>query len=254
MSVSLDGQNIMKLIIDGTNITEVNIDGTKVAGKPVITTQPTGGTYEEGASVSLTVAANGFGSSLSYQWFKGDTAIDGATSATYTFTTNTEGTASYFCRVIGFGGSTDSSKVNVITETSYTCSITMGRNTSYQEIYGFNGGSCDTCGSMAGSIVLGGATYDADHFMKFQSGDSSYSGSQTGALTFKVWDEFDTYNDVPASGTVIFKTPLSSGVTSVHGTLYKDSSNNINFSSDDNPGYFSAADYGLTYDFKWEDD
>lgn len=52
-----------------------------VVGRPVIVTQPTGGTFAAGATVTLSVVASGSGT-LSYQWLKGGQALAGRTANT----------------------------------------------------------------------------------------------------------------------------------------------------------------------------
>ncbi len=57
-----------------------------VSGSPVVltdVTQPADQAVTEGLPATFTVAASG-SAPLSYQWFKGATAIDGATNATFT--------------------------------------------------------------------------------------------------------------------------------------------------------------------------
>ena len=76
---------------------------TKVvpSATPSITTQPQGANYYEGASIAaLSVEASVTdGGTLSYQWYLGADAIDGATEATYTPTVSAIGSYSYKCEV-----------------------------------------------------------------------------------------------------------------------------------------------------------
>jgi hypothetical protein len=90
---------------------------------PTITTQPTFVTVTEGAAATFTVAASG--SSLTYQWYKGGTAISGATSASYTISaTATSDAGSYYVTVTNTGGSVTSSTVT-LTVTSSTGAPTI---------------------------------------------------------------------------------------------------------------------------------
>lgn len=69
------------------------------ATAPVITTNPTGKAYDKNdVAAALSVAATGEGT-LSYQWYCGDNAIEGATGATYTPSTTTAGNFAYRCVV-----------------------------------------------------------------------------------------------------------------------------------------------------------
>ena len=85
-------------------------------GQPTINTHPVSATYTPGAAASpLTVSATAANSGeLSYQWYKnesyksaltteGATAIDGATSSSYTPSTATNGTIYYFCEITEAG-------------------------------------------------------------------------------------------------------------------------------------------------------
>ena len=69
------------------------------ATAPVITTNPTGKAYDKNdVAAALSAAATGEGT-LSYQWYCGDNAIEGATGATYTPSTTTAGNFAYRCVV-----------------------------------------------------------------------------------------------------------------------------------------------------------
>ncbi|MCU1231254.1 MAG: hypothetical protein JWO97_4138 [Acidobacteria bacterium] len=64
---------------------------------PHITTHPADVTISRGTSTTLSVVATG--TYLSYQWYSGQSAIAGATSATYTTPALTTGTPEYWCIV-----------------------------------------------------------------------------------------------------------------------------------------------------------
>lgn len=114
MALFIDNQEILKMTIDGQNIETLNLDGVKVAAKPIITTQPVGGTITDSQTKTLTVVADGLGSTLSYQWYNNGAAISGATATSYTFDPTSTGTFAFYCRVHGFSGYTDTSSVNVV--------------------------------------------------------------------------------------------------------------------------------------------
>ena len=70
-----------------------------VAEDPKITAHPVSAIYTQGQSaVALSVTATGNGY-LTYQWYKDDVAISGATARTYTPLTTTIGSAEYYCVV-----------------------------------------------------------------------------------------------------------------------------------------------------------
>ncbi|EQB7930177.1 immunoglobulin domain-containing protein [Vibrio parahaemolyticus] len=118
MAIYFNGTEIGTLNLDGVNIDEVYLDGQKVARKPMITTQPVGGTITDSQNLTLSVVADGLGSTLSYQWYNGSTPISDATGSSYVFTPSSTGNHTFFCRVFGFGGYTDTSTVTVVVEPS----------------------------------------------------------------------------------------------------------------------------------------
>ena len=68
---------------DNTHLTGLAFDHVGGAVQPEISQQPQGGTFLAGVPWQLAVTAAG--GSLQYQWFKGNTALPGATSATLSF-------------------------------------------------------------------------------------------------------------------------------------------------------------------------
>ena len=103
--------------VTSTNLFITKIEITRaVATAPTITTQPVSASYKQNdAATALTVEATASSGTLSYQWYsnstestEGATAIDGATSASYTPSTATLGTTYYYCKVSDAQGSTNS--------------------------------------------------------------------------------------------------------------------------------------------------
>lgn len=85
---------------------------------PTITTQPSSVSVIEGSAASFTVVATGSGT-LNYQWRKAGTAIDGATSATYTISsTSTSDAGSYDVVITNDAGSTTSDAATLSVTTS----------------------------------------------------------------------------------------------------------------------------------------
>lgn len=129
MAITLNGTALRVLTLNATNIETVTLDGATVARKPAITTQPVGGTINDNQSHAMSVAADGLGTALTYQWFMDGGAISGATAASYTFnpagnTTN----RTFFCRVSGFGGGyTQTSTVTVTVNPSWAANTTIGK-------------------------------------------------------------------------------------------------------------------------------
>lgn len=102
----------------------------------IVTTQPTSVTVLQGQPFTLTCAGSNVNS---YQWYHGTTAINGATSASYSVTSATSGDAgSYYCQLTNGCGSINTNTVTVtvtplmltIAPTSVTVSASSG-NTSF---------------------------------------------------------------------------------------------------------------------------
>ncbi len=96
------GDNTYRVTDKDGDYTDYTITLTEAAtpsAAPEITSQPQGAEYLEGATIAaLEVVATGSGE-LSYQWYLGENAIDGATAATYTPTVSAIGTYVYHCVV-----------------------------------------------------------------------------------------------------------------------------------------------------------
>ncbi|MCG9699652.1 hypothetical protein L1D19_05835 [Vibrio natriegens] len=119
MALFFEGEEILTLRLEGELIETLRVEGEVVARKPIITTQPVGSEIGDDESITLSVVADGLGSTLTYQWYKSDgTAISGATGTSYTFEPTTTGSFGFYCRVTGFGGYTQTDTANVVVETS----------------------------------------------------------------------------------------------------------------------------------------
>lgn len=96
------------------------INYTVTVTAPTITTEPVAQTVTSGNSASFTVVASGT-APLTYQWYKGVSAISGATSATYTIaTTATTDAGNYYCIVTNSAGSDTSNTVALTVNTPVT--------------------------------------------------------------------------------------------------------------------------------------
>jgi hypothetical protein len=135
------GQYTLKCVIkdettmvrnDPQNLTTDTTNWTVIIGDlPQITQQPSSTTVTAGQSASFSITATG--SSLTYQWRKGGTAIAGATAATYTISsTSTADAGSYDCVVTNSSGSA----------TSSAASLTV--NAAPSSGGGGGGGACET--------------------------------------------------------------------------------------------------------------
>lgn len=94
---------------------------------PVITTQPRGGTFLPGVPLDLSV--NATGPSLTYQWYKGTSALAGKTDAVLSFPSLAVADAgSYSVKVINPAGTVSSTEVTVTLEPSLPAALTRYQN------------------------------------------------------------------------------------------------------------------------------
>ncbi|MED4353936.1 X2-like carbohydrate binding domain-containing protein [Schinkia azotoformans] len=113
------------------------------AEAPIINTQPSEQTVNVGSTANLTVAASVSKGNLSYQWYSnstnnltGGTAIDGATSATYSTPTATAGTTYYYVVVTNTDNSATGNKTatatsNLVGVTVFTYLLGDGNGDGY---------------------------------------------------------------------------------------------------------------------------
>ena len=138
--------------------TAITISSTDAPLKaPSITAQPlaTQTVCQSHAPTNLVVGTSGSG--LTYQWYKntvsstvGATSLGGATSATYTPSTDTAGTRYYYCIVTKFCDSmTNIVSVEVLANSSVTYSQAICSGTSYL----FNGVNLTTAGSYLDTLA-----------------------------------------------------------------------------------------------------
>ncbi len=94
-----------------------NWDGTTLSSAPRITSQPTSVVVSVGKSASFAVAATG--ANLKYQWYKGGSIINGATSATFTISSaTTTSIGTYYATITNSAGSVTSNSVTLRVVTS----------------------------------------------------------------------------------------------------------------------------------------
>jgi len=128
-----------------TSVTVEEEDFYEPSAAPVITTQPTGASYDAGETVTpLSVAATGSGT-LSYQWQKNGADIPGATSSTYT--PNASG--SYTCVVTNTEAGHSATSV-----TSDAAVVNIKSNTYI--LQGISG--TDGTGTLTGDFYTGATT------------------------------------------------------------------------------------------------
>ncbi|NLD92862.1 MAG: hypothetical protein GX639_09360 [Fibrobacter sp.] len=93
---------------------------TTVEDAPVITVEPTTQSVDLGSKATFSVTATGL--NLKYQWYKGTTAISGATLATYTISavTASDDGSTYYCIVSNGGGQVKTSAASLIVKYGVT--------------------------------------------------------------------------------------------------------------------------------------
>lgn len=159
-------------------------------GAPTLTTQPANRTVNVGATATFSVAATGT-APLSYQWYRGSTAISGATSASYTTppTTAADGGATFHVVVTNAAGSAASNSVTLtVTSSVVTDRVVNG---------GFESG---TTGWKASSGVIG----------QWGNAAPPYAGT---------WDAWLCGSSAPAGSTSTLSQSVAVPATVTRATL-----------------------------------
>ncbi len=215
---------------------------------PIISSQPSSATYITDASaIALSVTASASTGTLSYQWYSntiesttGATAINDATTSTYTPSTASNGTTYYYCIVTDGAGSTQSDIVSIVVSSPIDPTISTTPKT-------INPDDILDVSSMFESNSEGAFTYsitaapvsaieDEDYvfispdFMAtafgdytvqaVQAADGMYN-SKTVTETITVRPKYTVTILTPEGGTLVVKngeTTLSSGDKVVYGT------------------------------------
>ena len=104
--------------------------------KPTFVQQPVSQTAPVGTTITLSARANGTGP-LTYQWYKNDVAIAGATATNYVIANaQVANNGSYRLVAQNIGGAVSSSTATL---TLYTCSYNVSSNAAFFAFYGGNG-------------------------------------------------------------------------------------------------------------------
>ena len=200
------GDNTFRVTDKDGDYTDYTITLTEAASPsaaPVITTQPVGDDYIEGATIAaLEVAATGSGE-LSYQWYLGADAIDGATAATYTPTVSAIGSYVYHCVVTNTEAGHPATSL-----ASANATVTIADDPAAIKL--INAGVINTTDFITGvemdddPIVIASVNYDCAHF-----GSSTSSGivGATGVNKFIIYDAKTTQTKIKF---VLYNTNSSS--------------------------------------------
>jgi len=117
------------VVTNGSGSTTSDTATITVVSAPVITTQPASQSVNLNSPATFTVVATG--ASLSYQWYKGTTAISGATGSSYTILGTAANEGSYKVKVTNSAGSVTSAAATLTvvgppTITSQPSNLTVG--------------------------------------------------------------------------------------------------------------------------------
>ncbi len=216
----------------------VEVTQTTDAQTPTIATQPIDTTVTVGVETSLTVVASVDSGLLSYQWYSNSTdsnaggvAIDGATSATYTFTPTAAGTYYYYCEIENYDATangeqrvttisdpatvtatqaTDAQTPTIATQPIDT-TVTLGVETSLTVVASVDSGVLsyqwysNSTDSNAGGSAIDGAT------------SATYTFTPTAAGTYYYYCEIENYDETATGEQIVTATsdPATVEVTDV---------------------------------------
>lgn len=219
MTSSFDAVAIGFRNMDTTSIPELTVANLKIdyatavtPAAPLFTAQPSSQTLAPGAALTLSAAATG-APAPSYQWYKNDVAISGATSATYTIASVASGDAGSY-KVVATNP--------VGSATSNTAAITVGAAASPYASW------ASAQGLSAG--VNDGATQDPDNdgvanLVEFALGGNPLSAASAPAPTVarsgsNLTFTYDVKTAAAAQFAVTAETSsdLSAWTAAVHGS------------------------------------
>ena len=197
-TASSSGQIVVKLTngsadqpkISGIEVLTGSSNTQPVTTPPSITTQPTAQSVAVGQTATFSVVAAGT-APLSYQWFKGTTAIAGATSASYTtpVTVSTDNGALFDVVVTGAGGKTVTSNQVALTVTS---SSGGGGNGGAGDVLAIASGSTAAISSFAADtdFIGGGATSWPGRAINVSAVNAApqavYQNERAGAMSYTI--------------------------------------------------------------------
>lgn len=207
------------------NVKVTNVSGTSTSASatltvvtaPVITSEPTSATVDPGQPVAFTVVATG--TDLRYQWYKGLTAIPGATSPTYSIpSVSPSDAARYRVAVTNEAGPVYSQYVSltvvsaptITTQPSGTTvgvgsAATFAVTASSPEPIAYqwykNGTKID--GATAASYTTPVAVYNTDNGAKFTVTLTNGGGTTTSDAAVLTVDEKPVITTQPASVSVV---------------------------------------------------
>ncbi|WP_223837203.1 S-layer homology domain-containing protein [Paenibacillus oceani] len=208
-----DGIRWVNTAITDTKTTTVTVNVQVDAQSPIISTQPGNQSVSVGDIASLNImAAVSDGGTLSYQWYSnttnstsGGTAIDGATSASYSAPTNGAGTTYYYAVVTNTNNSVTGSKTAAATSsvavvtvngTSIYSIAPIANQTAVPLVEGYASGSPETLSIEITNTGTGHLTHltaalngaNANDFVITQPNPTLNSGAPATSFTVKAKD------------------------------------------------------------------
>lgn len=120
---------------------------------------PSNANVVKGTSVTcnVVISQDGFPASYTYQWYKNNTAIQGATNSSYTFTPTVLGdTATLYCKVTNSAGTVTSRTATIAATTDY---IVKNGQTSYSSYISSSNSSALSVSTSSGELYLKSTSY-----------------------------------------------------------------------------------------------
>jgi len=240
---SVSGKNTATVT---SNHVAITVNDLVNAATPAIGTQPVSATYNKGASatalsVSATVSDSG---TLSYQWYMAatesetGTAIDSATSATYSPATNVIGTSYYYCVVTNTNNSVNGTKTATATSSKASVKVNAIVNAATPAI-GTQPASATYVKDASATALSVSATVSDSGTLSYQwysTATVSDSGSAIASATST------TYSPATGTvGTVYYYCVVTNTNTSVNGTKTVSVTSNIATITVNNPDVVNAV-------------
>jgi subtilase family serine protease len=223
----------------------VNNWSGSVVTAPTITTQPANQTVAVGQTATFTVVASGSG--LSYQWYKGTSAISGATAASYTTpaTTTSDNSTTFHVVVTNSAGSVTSNNAtltvtatvtaptitgqpaNATVTAPATATFTVTASGTAPLSYQWRKNGTNISGATSASYTTP-ATSATDNGSTFSVVVSNSAGSATSSnATLTVTSSGTTYTEVESNNTRTTANVVADAVTKIVG--YMSSTSDIDY-------------------------
>jgi len=201
--------------------TSTSSSSSTTVSAPSITTQPVAVSVSAGSAATFSVTASGSGT-LTYQWYKGSTAISGATSSSYSISSVASSDAgSYYVTVTNSGGTTTSSTatLTVGTTTTAACDTTYVDNVL---------SAISTFETALGTTLTASTQYSASSYTTAQLNvyKTDWSNLPPGAIAFSrpgiTLSELSGTTQIAAFNALAKVALSTAGYTDLQGVLAAD--------------------------------